>query len=501
MAPTAAAPYKPAINADFLKLETLRPSPLNPRKRFDAETLKELADNIAKNGVIVPLIVRRTSSGGEIIDGERRFRAATIAQAPGVPVIYKDDLTDGEVIEIMLLNQIQRQDLTPLEEAAGFSALIASDRSHYSAAYIGDRIGRSEKFVIDRMRLTKLIPILKTLLEAERILVGHAELLCTLKVEDQGRAVNWNSNDRSWQVGHEGLWQTERASLAVTDDEDPDEAPSPKNLYRGLKPVTVKELESWIKRHVRFDVEHMAKTAPLEFGQVAKDVEHANALPGKGKKVIAITHDYRVDDEAKDPNERTYGSQSWVRADGKEKSKTCEFSVLGVVVAGRGQGSTLQVCVNRDKCTVHFGKVIKDREKSQQLRQQGKGGQAAQLEQKAREAEERRRAEEQAERERIRKLLPAAEAAIQAHIEKLPLKKVFSVVAAMYVKGAKNPEQLIRALAVRAAVEQNHYMPYFERDAKKFGFDVKAWFADQKKAAAPETGAAPAKAAKKATKR
>lgn len=392
--------YQPAIKADFVKLDVLRPSPLNPRKRFDEASLQELADNIAKNGVIVPLIVRRVDGKGEIIDGERRYRAATIAKAPGVPVIFKDDLTDGEVIEIMLLNQIQRQDLTPLEEAQGFKALIDSNPAKYSAAYIGDRIGRTETFVLDRIRLTKLIPILKTLLDAERILVGHAELLCRLKPEDQERAVAFESANR-WKAGHEGLWQTEHAGLDFYgNDEGPEEPPSAKNLYRGLKPVTVKELDAWIKRHVRFDVEHMAAAVPLEFGQVAKDVEHANALPGRGKKVIAITHDYRVDDEAKDPTERTYGSQSWERADGKEKSKTCDYSVLGVIVAGRGQGTTLQVCVNRDKCAVHFGKVIKEREKNQKLRQAGKGGQANQNEAAARAKEEAKRKADQEERQR-----------------------------------------------------------------------------------------------------
>lgn len=492
MAPAAADTAAPATAGtslgEIVSRSSLKASPLNPRKRFDDASMAELIDNIQKNGVIVPLIVRRRKNGVvEIIDGERRFRAATAASVTTVPVIFRDTLTDGEVIEIMLLNQLQRQDLTPLEEAHGFKALLDSNPAKYSRAYIADRIGMSEKWVFDRMRLLDLIPILKTLLDADRILVGHAELLAKLKPEDQERAL-----EEPDHRGVSGLWQRETDRLRL-DDED-DEEPTAKNLYRGLKPVTVRELESWIAHHVRFDVAHMAAAAPLEFGPVAEQVEAAKAEPGRGKKVIAITHDHRVDDDAKDPSERTYGYQSWERADGQEKSKTCEHSVLGTFVAGPGYGTTLQVCVNRDKCTVHFGKVIKEREKNTKLRQTGKGGQAAQREEKAREAEDRKRAAEEAERKAWEALKPKAIAAIEAHVRKLPFTRVLAEVARHYQSKAKKADQLITELAVAIATEHDHYRAYLERDTKRFGFDLKKFVGANMPKPEP-------KAAKKATKR
>lgn len=494
MATASTAPAGSQIDASLVDIKSLEPSPLNPRKRFDRDKLQELADNIIKNGVLIPLLIRRKKGVGEIVDGERRYRAALIARAEQVPAIFRDDLTDGEVIEIMLLNQIQRQDLTPLEEAQGFAALIASNKSKYSAAYIGDRIGRTEKFVVDRMRLTELIPIAKQLLEAERILVGHAELLCRLKPEDQERALDWT---QSWRAGRQGLWQDEVNRLDFEEDRDDEKKPSPKNLYRGLKPVTVKELASWIAHEVRFDVEHAAATAPLDFGPLQAAVTAAEEGEGRGKKVVAITHDHRISDSAKDPNERTYGVDSWVRADGEGKSKTCEYSVLGVVVAGRGQGTSLQVCVNRDKCTVHFGKAIKARETNKKLRESGQSSKAAKAHAKAVEREEQDRLKREAERKAWEALQPKIEEAIKAHIAKQPIGAVVKALAAVYEngKGIKNAEQFVRAFAVNRALNRNHYRPYFEQDTKRFGFDLNKWV--KANASKPEASTSEPKKAKK----
>jgi ParB/RepB/Spo0J family partition protein len=496
MAPTAA---EATHLGEMVSLATLFPSPLNPRKRFPEGELRDLAANIEKHGVIVPLLGRRQGAKVEVIDGERRFRAASmiaLTMDVEVPVVFRDGLTDGDVIEIQLLSAIQRQDLTPLEEAAGFKSLIDSNKSKYSVAYIADRVGRSEKWVWDRMKLLDLIPEIKELLEAERILVGHAELLARLKPEDQKRALDYT---RHHHAGKEGLWQTE---VQLTYDDDDDQLPTAKNLYRGLKPVTVKELEAWIARHVRFDVAHMAAAAPLDFGPTAVRVEEALAQPGRRKKVIAITHDYRVDDDAKDPSDRTYGSQSWRRADGQEKSKECEHSVLGVVAAGPGYGTSFKVCVARDKCTVHFAKELKEREKTAKLRSSGKGASAAQREQKAQQQDEARRVKEEAERKAWDALRPEAIKAIVAHVMKRPAKQLLSLVAGDFriAKGVKvrTADDLIRGLAAGAATGNDWYLLGLTKNAKRYGFDLGKWIAEQK----PETAdATPAKAAKRAKKR
>lgn len=408
-------------------LASLHPSPLNPRKHFS--DLDDLSANIKARGVLVPLLVRPNGKGREIVDGERRYRAAKLAGVTTVPVIERE-LTDDEVLEIQLISAIQRQDLTPLEEARGYRALIDSNKSKYSAAYIADRIGRSEKYVFDRMKLLDLIPELQQLLEQERILVGHGELLAKHKTADQQRAIAVKKKPYGYGKWLGGLWREAHSTLDFDEPAAEGEAQKAKDPYAGLKAVSVPELAAWLASHVRFDVPHFAAAAPLDFGVTAIKVEEAQQKPGRGKKVIAITDEFRINDDAKDPSERTYGRESWRRADG-EQSKTCEHSVLGVFVAGRGQGRTLQVCVARDRCKTHFGKEIREREANAKLRAKGKGGQAAQREQKAQETYDQRWKREAAER----KVRQAAWAAIWKHL--LP-----AVVSQVATAQALTPQQV-----------------------------------------------------------
>lgn len=507
----------------MVPLGVLFPSPLNPRKKFTPESLADLQANIQKRAeVIVPMIVRTKGARFEIIDGERRYRGAKGAgNIDQVPAIIRDDLTDGDVIEMMLLTSLQKQELTPLEEAGGFKALIQSNKAKYSVGYIADRIGRSEKYVWDRMKLLDLIPILKRLLDTERVLVGHAEILAKLKPGDQDRALEAPDHRH---YGVHGLWQSEVSRLDLDDDAD-DAEPTAKNLYRGLKPVTVKELESWVAHHVRLDVDHMAAAAPLDFGPVKAQVDEAKAVPGRGRKVISITHDYRVDDDAKDPTERTYGSQSWARADGQEKSKTCDHSVLGVFVAGPGYGTTLRVCVNRDKCLVHFGAAVRAREKSAKLRAQGKGSQAAQKEVVSAKKEQDTWVKKEAERQARWKVWAAlsphivADAVAQVKGVKALTAKQAAAIGHREIYfdkelkahlGANWFKNLAAAVLVSIVTSVDDYSGSFDQYVKDigkpFGLDIKRLEGVRHKHAPipepkPETKKTPAKAAKKAKKR
>ena len=404
--PAPAGPSLAPVTA-MLALAELYPSPSNPRKHFAG--LAELSLSITRKGVQIPLIVREreTAQGRyEVVDGERRYRAAQLAGVQFVPAILRD-LSDAEVLELQIENALQRDDLTPLEEARGFKALIASNPAKYSAAYIADRISRSERFVVDRMRLLDLVPELQALLDQERIGVAHAELLAKLTPEDQQRAADpghGGRHDFRRSVG--GLWEDIGATLEFDlDDEAKHEGKDP---YAGLKAVTVKELEAWIARHVRFNVDRMAETAPLEFGRVQGQITAAALQPGRGKKVVHITHDHHLADEVKDPSQRVYGPRSWKRADGtstidprKDKevvAATCEHSVLGLVVVGPEYGTAFQVCIARERCETHWRQEIRDRQKSAELRASGQGQKAAAVEQKRRQEADARAKKEEAAR-------------------------------------------------------------------------------------------------------
>jgi hypothetical protein len=238
--------------------------------------------------------------------------------------------------------------------------------------------------VWDRMKLLDLEPLVKQLLEAQLIGVGHAEVLAKLKWEDQLHAIAVDAD--GYPKG--GLFEraASRLGFDATDDEDDDDYhdeddSDPLARYRSrLKARTVKELEAWIASHVRFDVQHAAAAAPLDFGVAAQQVEEAEALPGRGKKVVEITFESQVPPDTRG-DAKMLTAWAWKRADGSNKeAPECEFSVLGVVAAGRQYGKTFQVCAAKDKCAVHWKDEIKEREKNQKLRAQGKGGQANQRE-------------------------------------------------------------------------------------------------------------------------
>ena len=506
-APVAPMPGAAPLAA-VVPLTDLYPSPSNPRTHFDG--LNELALSISRKGIEIPLIVRRRETAAglyEIIDGERRFRASQQAGIQFAPIIVREK-TDAEVLEMQLENAVQREGLTPLEEARGFKALLTSNPSRYSAAYIADRISRSERYVMDRMRLLSLIPELQRLLEADVIGVAHAELLAKLKPEDQARAVEPSDGPRD----EGGLWQSAGATLDFDDRRDES------NPYAGLKPVTVKELEAWIARHVRFDVEHMATTAPLEFGRVAGLIQTAGAQPGRGKKVIEITHDHHLADEVKDPSARVYGPRSWKRADGTigrdlygapTDAPTCEHSVLGVVAVGPEYGTAFQVCIAKEKCRTHWGDEIKAREKSQQLRASGKTTEAdASDRQQESDYQARQRREEEArarDNAFYAALHPALVAALAAKLPKVFDARAFRFVWE-FVRGGTapkvKPEEFVRAL-VLGKIEPPKADAWYPQGAisravgiaRQFGVDTKPL-----EQAAREQVAAAAKAAKKAAK-
>lgn len=143
----ADAQTQPQFVGQMVPIDLLVPSPMNPRKKFTDASLVDLTANIKQLGeVIVPLVLRSKGKKFEIIDGERRYRASTAAgNITHLPAIVRDDMTDSAAIEMMLLTSIQKQELTPLEEASGFKALIESNKSKYSAAYIADNLGELQR--------------------------------------------------------------------------------------------------------------------------------------------------------------------------------------------------------------------------------------------------------------------------------------------------------------------------------------------------------------------
>jgi ParB family chromosome partitioning protein len=179
--PAAPEPDPPRARIYFAAgIEDLYPSPEQPRRRFDAAKLDELADSIKVHGVIVPLVVRPRPSGGGyfLIAGERRWRAAQRAGLHEIPVVVQD-VEEGEALERALVENLQRADLGPLEEAAAFQRL--ADEFGLTQDAIGARIGKDRSTVANTMRLLKLPPPVRQLVEDDALSMGHARALLGLE--------------------------------------------------------------------------------------------------------------------------------------------------------------------------------------------------------------------------------------------------------------------------------------------------------------------------------
>jgi ParB family chromosome partitioning protein len=158
-----------------LPIDSLSPSPLQPRTTFDEAELDELAQSIRQNGVLQPILARQRAAGGyEIIAGERRWRAAQRAGVHELPAIVRQ-LDDDQALELALVENLQREDLNPLEEAEAYQRLVA--RFGHTQEAVAQVIGKSRSHVANMIRLLELPPYVKTLLGDGRLSMGHARAL------------------------------------------------------------------------------------------------------------------------------------------------------------------------------------------------------------------------------------------------------------------------------------------------------------------------------------
>ncbi|HXM73657.1 MAG TPA: ParB/RepB/Spo0J family partition protein [Chthoniobacterales bacterium] len=166
-----------------VSLVSIVPSPLQPRKDFASEALQELVDSIRQHGIIQPLIVRQLNGGAhELIAGERRWRAAQEVGLTEVPVIIRK-ATDLEVLELSLIENLQRTDLNPIEEAQGYARLAGEFRMRQED--IALKVGRSRAAVANAMRLLDLHPQIQIWITQDLISVGHAKVLLALKIAEE----------------------------------------------------------------------------------------------------------------------------------------------------------------------------------------------------------------------------------------------------------------------------------------------------------------------------
>ena len=191
-----------------IPLKELRPNPYQPRKTFDEESLNELASSIKEHGVFQPIIVKKSIKGYEIIAGERRYRASLLAGKETIPAIIRD-FTDNEMMEIAILENLQRENLNAIEEAEAYKALM--DNLHLNQEEAAKRIGKSRSHITNMLGLLNLPESIKNLVSDNKISMGHARVLS--KLEDPIKV-----KELTDQVLTEGLSVRELEELAHNDN-------------------------------------------------------------------------------------------------------------------------------------------------------------------------------------------------------------------------------------------------------------------------------------------
>lgn len=221
-----------------IDLELIKPNADQPRTRFTESNLEELSQSIKANGVVQPIVVRRKGNEYEIVAGERRWRASQRAGLQKIPAIIKD-VSDEKLLELALIENIQRQELNAIEEARAYKKLI--DTVGLTQEMVAGRVGKDRSFIANYLRLLKLPEDIQSLVSEEKLSVGHARALLTLDTQDLQRKVARNVVEMSLSVR-----ETEKAAKRLSKGEE--ESASLKKTIKPIADPNVKAAETKLRR-------------------------------------------------------------------------------------------------------------------------------------------------------------------------------------------------------------------------------------------------------------
>jgi len=233
---------------------------LQPRRIFQHDRIEELAQSIRANGIIQPLVVRRRAERYQLVAGERRWRAARIAGVARVPAVIQE-IPDDRLLEITLIENIQREDLNPIETAQAFDRLCRE--LQLSHEEVGNRTGKDRSTITNLIRLLQLPPDLQQLIGERRLSAGHARCLLTLPTAELQRQVAEKAVAQGWSVR-----QTERLTQRLMEDRKPksiDEVQADPNVK-----AAIQELERVLGTKVRI-VERARQKGRIEIDYYSAD--------------------------------------------------------------------------------------------------------------------------------------------------------------------------------------------------------------------------------------
>lgn len=182
---------------EYIDLADIRPNPYQPRKHFNQERLEDLAASIREHGVLQPIILRKTVQGYHIVVGERRFRASYLASLDSVPAIVKE-MSDAEMMELAIIENLQREDLNAIEEAESYRKLM--DDLHITQKEVAKRLGKSRPYIANMLRLLNLPPSVAQWVKDGKLSGAHGRTLLILKDESKMKKVAEQVMKEAWSV-------------------------------------------------------------------------------------------------------------------------------------------------------------------------------------------------------------------------------------------------------------------------------------------------------------
>lgn len=346
---------QPSSEFQMVPLEQLHESRFNPRRHFDDAKMAELVDSVKRLGVLTPLLARPNADGYEIAAGHRRYRAAKTAGVPLLPVRIRL-MTDGEFLEVITIENLQREDVHPLDEALGYQALM--ERAGYDVAAIAAKVAKSESYIYQRLKLVDLIEPAKKAFVEDRITAGHAILIARLQAKDQKEALEacfpkWGGDkDHAVSVRELGRWIDENVHLdlnaAPWKKDDAELVPKagacttcPKRT--GFTPALFPDIakKDTCTDRACFDAKLQAHIA-----------RRKAELEAAGETLVEISTDYAHYGK-KPAAGAPLTSDKYTRIEAKKAR--CESTQKAIVVAGdRDRGRILDVCTD-PKCKTHHG--------------------------------------------------------------------------------------------------------------------------------------------------
>jgi ParB/RepB/Spo0J family partition protein len=294
-----------------LPLDRIRESTTNPRQRFN--DLDELAASIRTHGLLQPILVRPVRKDFELVVGARRLRAARLAGLRSIPAQVKP-LDDRSAREVQIIENLQRQDVHPLEEADGYKALLDSTPP-CTIEELGAKVGKSKAYVYQRLSLTRLAPQVREVLAADALPLSYALKLASLDAEAQIKALEHCFRPLGGDAKYSREW---------------------------LEPIG--RLQEWLAEHARLDPR--SEHAKVLLPELATQVEEAEQTHAATVLAVSTLHFHT---DRRDP--KPILARSWKLAEGKHK---CQYARPAVIELGEQQGRFIHACIEKKKCTKHW---------------------------------------------------------------------------------------------------------------------------------------------------